>query len=327
MSARWAEALDTQLDAWKWYRTDRGERELRSFAESVLAKAIDPDQSGLAPEDLQRATEHMFGDGSFGQSHINMVASVPGMMWSADPIYVDPEMMPLVHAALDQWQPEPLVETDMLIPVGFLILPEPVYLTDIRQKRMSVRAFLWGNADVIDDKEETVSPGIALALFSDTRDDDDYGQSPLVGRGTTLALAHMLPWRFGTSPAEAINVYYGAFTGIETVQCILRLVAQTIAVRSQRDAPRQTDRRLARAQFPARRITVVTLRRPEGERDKDQETSHVEWTRRWLVGGHWRQQWYPSLGMHRQIWISPYVKGPTDKELIVPKARVFQFVQ
>jgi len=43
MTARWAEALDAQLDAWKWYREGRGEQELQGFAESFIGKILDLD--------------------------------------------------------------------------------------------------------------------------------------------------------------------------------------------------------------------------------------------------------------------------------------------
>jgi len=39
----------------------------------------------------------------------------------------------------------------------------------------------------------------------------------------------------------------------------------------------------------------------------------------------WHDQWYPSEQIHRQIWISPYVKGPEDKPLIVRPRRVYQW--
>lgn len=37
---------------------------------------------------------------------------------------------------------------------------------------------------------------------------------------------------------------------------------------------------------------------------------------RWMVRGHWRQQWYPSLGLHRPVHIAPYLKGPADAPLL-----------
>ena len=36
---------------------------------------------------------------------------------------------------------------------------------------------------------------------------------------------------------------------------------------------------------------------------------------RWLVLGHFRNQWYRSEQTHKVIWIAPYVKGPDDAPL------------
>jgi hypothetical protein len=46
----------------------------------------------------------------------------------------------------------------------------------------------------------------------------------------------------------------------------------------------------------------------------------VEWSKRWMVRGHWRLQPYgPRNGpqQRKAIWIDPYVKGPEDKPLDV----------
>jgi len=334
MAPQWAEALDTQLDAWRWFREDMGIRELKGFAESFLSKSLDPEQEGYDPAGLKDLIEREFGPNGAAGSYLKVIEAIPSMIWRADPIYVDPEMMPLIRAALAGWQPESLVETDLIIPDGFLVLPEPIYTTDIHGKRMGVRAFLWNKVGVIvkgqdnlDEpvRDEDVAEGIALCLFSDSRDPDDYPMPIGYSRGTTLALYHAMPWAFGSNPKPLIDLYGGG-TGVEDLQCILRLMAQTIAVRSEAHAPRDTRKRIARANFPAKRITVVTLRRPEGEHDPEGHRD-VAWTRRWIVDGHWRNQWYRSLGMHRQIWISPYVKGPTDLPLVVPKAHVYQFVR
>jgi hypothetical protein len=72
-------------------------------------------------------------------------------------------------------------------------------------------------------------------------------------------------------------------------------------------------------------VLVITLRR---ERSKDDaEPKEVNWTRRWITSGHWRNQWYPSLGVHRQIWINEYVKGPDDKPLVLHSGKAYEFVR
>ena len=52
----------------------------------------------------------------------------------------------------------------------------------------------------------------------------------------------------------------------------------------------------------------------------------VSWSHRWLVNGHWRNQWLPSRAAHRLQWIAGYVKGPASKPLVV-KDRVTAWVR
>lgn len=71
-------------------------------------------------------------------------------------------------------------------------------------------------------------------------------------------------------------------------------------------------------------IRVISLRKSEhGVREVGDHNS-VEWSCRWTVDGHWRNQ---PVGINRSerrlTWINPYVKGPDDKELRVPKRKVY----
>ncbi len=64
------------------------------------------------------------------------------------------------------------------------------------------------------------------------------------------------------------------------------------------------------------KVSVVQLRRSESTRQPGE--SAVEWTRRWVVNGHWRWQAHGERRkQRRRIWITPYVKGPADKPLVV----------
>jgi len=109
-----------------------------------------------------------------------------------------------------------------------------------------------------------------------------------------------------------------------SIQALFRLLSQHIAVRTKHRASRPAQRRAKRQAYPPKDVTVVTLRRPRNEdMPLDPAGKHVEWSHRWIVSGHWRNQYYASAGEHRQIWISPFVKGPPDKELVIPEKRVF----
>src|SRR5262249_40574499 len=80
--------------------------------------------------------------------------------------------------------------------------------------------------------------------------------------------------------------------------------------------PSRPERRRAAAQgTPPPLVYVVTLRRARPSPPRDRETHPVDWHCRWIVRGHWREQWYPSVNRHRPIYILPYEKGPDDQPL------------
>ena len=70
-------------------------------------------------------------------------------------------------------------------------------------------------------------------------------------------------------------------------------------------------------------VKVIELRRTESApHDATTAGDPVEWSCRWIVNGHWRNQ--PYSDGRRLIYISPFVKGPIDKPLRVPTHTVYQ---
>jgi hypothetical protein len=71
------------------------------------------------------------------------------------------------------------------------------------------------------------------------------------------------------------------------------------------------------------RLKVVHLRRVERHASEsgDADAKHVDWSHRWIVDPHRRNQWYPSLKKHQMKWIAAYVKGPQNKPLVVKAAQ------
>lgn len=97
------------------------------------------------------------------------------------------------------------------------------------------------------------------------------------------------------------------------------LMRQRLTTTTAHTAPRQMRRRFEREDhnnlWADRQIKVITLRRIEYQSKDDSETQMIDWSHRWVVEGHWRNQWYPSLEQHRLKWIAAYIKGPDDKPL------------
>ena len=105
----------------------------------------------------------------------------------------------------------------------------------------------------------------------------------------------------------------------------MHLMAQRLATTVEhRTSPmaRESARRKNLALTPL--LKVVALRRMEADRPAGGEHQHRDWQWKWLVQGHWRNQWYESESIHRRIFIESYVKGPDDKPLKLPGHTIFK---
>lgn len=74
-------------------------------------------------------------------------------------------------------------------------------------------------------------------------------------------------------------------------------------------------------------VNVIALRAYESSRNETIERRDVDWSHRWIVSGHWRNQYHPSTGENVPTWINPHVKGPDDKPLKVDGRRVFSVIR
>lgn len=106
-----------------------------------------------------------------------------------------------------------------------------------------------------------------------------------------------------------------------------RLVSQEPA-RADRAARRRYERDHGREPD----IRVIYLRKTTrtaraGDAQTGEPLAPVDWSCRWSVGGHWRQQWYAAARVHRRRWIGEYVKGPADKPFRPRGATVYGVVR
>lgn len=97
------------------------------------------------------------------------------------------------------------------------------------------------------------------------------------------------------------------------LRCAWLLMQQRVATIVEQSPDRAAMRRLARLGHAAEPVRVISLRQLEhhGGPGTDREYHH-----RWVVRGHWRNQWYASQERNVPIWISPYVKGPDGAPLL-----------
>jgi hypothetical protein len=133
--------------------------------------------------------------------------------------------------------------------------------------------------------------------------------------------------------ADAVREPGATASWMHLVLCAFRLMATARAARTEAQpverAARRRSERAGVAADAARAVNVMDIaapRRPPRPAD-EQGTGRVsrEYHTRWMVSGHWRNQWYPASEAHRPRWIDSYVKGPEDKPLRVSQTvRVFR---
>lgn len=312
--AAWESVYENQMTLWKFYSGAFGRDTLNNFVVSMLENGREGERS------IAEAFHHgILADG--------MVRG----LYKADPVYISPEMAELHRAAFPGFQVEPLLPQDLITNFGFVMFPEPLYLTDINWKKLSWRGLAWWPVMTTPEVGSGIQrPGIFFALFSDVDDDDDFHETirPMFedlqrrfGPMPKLGMSFFTVWRFGEGGPENSR----GNELFQQVQTFFRLTQQTITTQQQIPLGRATRRRAQRAKQPEKKVTVIRLRRPKHATEHEGEP--VAWTHRWVVRGHWRNQWFPSTKTHRQIWIHDFIKGPDDKPLRITERRAFELVQ
>lgn len=194
----------------------------------------------------------------------------------------------------------------------------------------SVIGALWGPA-ISPDGE----PGVLVVTFADTSELADYrerqGDSPaaVMALRRTGALTYhdetVLPWgeHFDESRGPDAPVRNAA---LGTLIATWLLMGQPIVSTNPEPLPRQTRRGRERAGLRVPEVRVVRLRHAQRPRAEAEETaSGRTYTKRWIVRGHWRNQWYASRQAHRPKYIPMHVKGPDGAELIITTETVYDW--
>jgi hypothetical protein len=96
-----------------------------------------------------------------------------------------------------------------------------------------------------------------------------------------------------------------------------------------KQAERHARKRLERAgwqQEPL--IRVIEMRRRQGHHYQHGSSAPVDWSTRWFVSGHWRQQACgPKHTERRPCWVGPFIKGPADRPLKPPPRNIFAVIR
>jgi len=148
-------------------------------------------------------------------------------------------------------------------------------------------------------------------------------------------LVYMDSWPFSEGSRDGVQETVSEIHD-PSVNALVRSVAAAfflfildrILIASRQYAERHARKRLeAQGWTTEPLIRVVELRRRQSQPNHTDEHKAIAWSHQWVVSGHWRQQPYPSLGIVQPRWITPYVKGPEDRPLKPPRAKVFAVVR
>lgn len=333
--AEWETAIEKQMATWAFYTSDPGRRYLRGFRQAQYSEWPENDP-------LLRSLEH----------------NVASTLWNADPVFVSPDMMTLLERAWPEFDvSEPLAEEDVFIPFGFVYLPRPVIINDRNGRPTRHRAVAWLPAR----RSEDGAPASFVTTWAETDDvradetafprltvdGEEYDHDRMARWfGNALVLNYASPMMYGQTVEDMLtnsaakeerlradfserdwqdNVIPATTNLLRFLQSLWRLMGQRVAVGLPQRPSRAHRRRAERERYPEKYVTVITLRRPKQQASG--EAQPREWTHRWLVSGHWRWQPYPKENTRKQIWISPYIKGPDDAPLRIRGARVFKWAR
>jgi hypothetical protein len=317
---RYQDAMFMQTEQLRFLRSAPGVKYMQAFDEVMREKEYDSDVYGQLPENLTWTL-------------------ACSMLEQADPIYISPNVLAMIDYARESFDPEPVLPTDLFTACGFAYLPRPVYLTDVNDDDLPIRAVGW--LPMRASNEDGMESGGVWVMMWTHRDDDVVGRSNMTPQDVagmkqlphgSLTLVHnfWLPYNVKGWETVTDDRYKGAAArqwGL--VQVLWRIGSQV--VRTVTMAPRHARKDAKRHGVDREHVTVIQLRKQSsvmsGGSDSDRLGEDEEhYSVQFVVRGHWRNQWYASLGEHRQIWILPHVKGPEDAPF-QPSKRVFELVR
>lgn len=115
---------------------------------------------------------------------------------------------------------------------------------------------------------------------------------------------------------EDDNIFLQLISGIEFLK-------STIVSSEKESLPRTIRRQIEREGKHEPIVRVIRLRRKEHGQNSD-SSGGIDYSCQWLVRPHWRNQYHPSTGERKPVFIDAYIKGPEDKPFKPPKDYVFK---
>jgi hypothetical protein len=190
--------------------------------------------------------------------------------------------------------------------------------------------------------------GYWIAAYNDKLNEVDYGVTDLKdvldahGRGDEIPPLRLIyrqtsmyvPGESLSIPEEArqdliekdwIDVKETPITGADVLHSLLLMLKQppTIITVERRKISNKKQLKRLSAKGVSSEVLVVDVRHKyQSTTASGESTTNREYSKRWLVSGHWRRQPKKNeLGewIREMIWVNPHIKGPADKPFVATK--------
>ena len=296
------------------------------------------------------------GDKVLDPDNFQKAASLLRAEWKAlnqgETHYVSAPIMQAVESASKQLEPEALWDTDLPCPQGLIVFEKPWVHNDLHPVtgeivsglHMPVRAISWTVGEVMAPDGSGLKPGVCYTLYADKESfleiyvstykkvidpDEDLSELMEVSDQLRFWVTDTSGWSFG---AEWNDGTYGEVVAVTRrfLLSYFRWTWQRILVPIAHTPTRSEKKWIAKIKGRPDDGYVKILRlRREIEHERKYGKDYVGiFDYQFMVRGHPRRQWYPSLGparingefnpaSHRQIWIEPHMKGDPDGPLVL----------
>lgn len=228
--------------------------------------------------------------------------------------YIAEDLLDLVEQAAAHMPVERVLREDMPSSQGFVWFPRPWWHgerpsdDDPQPSGQPLRALHWHPTGRHDVQVVCYRGRDDIAPWEEPPKTDEHAEVPCLWPATVFS------WDFGDDSYETAAADSQV---AQLLKALWTISAQSIAQSETVAVDRPSRRRAQRAGMLETGVRVITLRRTHRPVAEDQVVRRVEWTHRWVVRGHWRNQWLPSTKSHRLQYIVEHIKGPDDKPLML----------
>lgn len=290
-----------------------------------------------------------------GETTLKLMSYEHEMLHNAVTHYIAGNIVSKLSDAAELAEPEPIFDTDLTSMHGFAVLEWPILLPDFHPDTgeldpeivMPIRAIGWSVVDgILSGPSDARTVGRGIMMFAYTTPDDyiSYYVKSMQKKGIEVQMPEgskrddfipidVLPWAFGTSWSGRESVDHQDTTVPMSVAFVrrwflslMRFTWQTLLVPSPEFPSKKVSSQWASlAKFrPHNDCTVMRLRRVVNPDGYEHGGTGVPLDHQVRVRGHWRRQWFRSLGpaydddgvwnpnSHRLVWIDDHWRGPED---------------